>query len=38
MVLGVGLLIFRRRNLRYLTRVTVANIRGTPVPDAEAAD
>ncbi|MBB6646432.1 sodium:calcium antiporter [Halobellus ruber] len=32
-VLGVGLLVSRRRDLRHLTRVTVANVRGAPVPE-----
>jgi cation:H+ antiporter len=36
--LGVGLLISRRRALRHLTRVTVANVRGTPVPEPPEPD
>ena len=36
--LGIGLLVARRRDLRHLTRVTVANVRGTPVPEREYAD
>ena len=36
--LGVGLLATRRQDLRHLTRVTVANVRGTPVPEREYAD
>ena len=36
--LGIGLLLTRRRDLRHLTRVTVANVRGTPVPEREYAD
>jgi cation:H+ antiporter len=32
-VLGIGLLVSRRRDLRHLTRVTVANVRGAPVPE-----
>jgi len=31
--LGIGLLVSRRRALRHLGRVTVANVRGTPVPE-----
>ena len=37
-ILGVGLLVYRRQHLRHLTRVTMANIRGTPVPEPESAD
>ncbi|WP_049986599.1 sodium:calcium antiporter [Halobellus rufus] len=37
-LLGAGLLASRRGDLRQLARLTVANIRGTPVPEPERAD
>ncbi|MGQ4554617.1 sodium:calcium antiporter [Halobellus sp. GM3] len=38
LVLGAGLLATRRRDLRRLARLTVANIRGTPVPEPDRVD
>jgi len=37
-LLGAALLATRRRDLQRLARVTVANIRGTPLPEPERAD
>ncbi|RDZ93712.1 sodium:calcium antiporter, partial [Haloferax sp. Atlit-6N] len=37
-VLAAGLLASRRRDLQRLAKLTVANIRGTPVPEPERAD
>ncbi|MFB6251819.1 MAG: sodium:calcium antiporter [Halobellus sp.] len=37
-LLGIGLLATRREELRRLAKRTVANIRGTPIPDPEHAD
>ena len=36
--LGIGLLISRRRALEHLARVTVANVRGAPVPEPPEPD
>ncbi|WP_311171059.1 sodium:calcium antiporter [Halobellus ordinarius] len=38
LVLGAGLLFARRRSLRRLGKLTVANIRGTPLPEPDRAD
>jgi cation:H+ antiporter len=36
--LGIGLLVSRRRALEHLARVTVANVRGAPVPEPPEPD
>ena len=38
LLLGAALLATRRRDLQRLARITVANIRGTPLPEPERAD